>query len=274
MLPRAVFHALVFPSKAPQRVQFQPPDGTRSCSSVARFDMSGLRGIITFFQRRASAPVQIDVDMMGLDQFPNSTFGWHVHEFPVNFGLLRDMPCSEEEVGGHYDPLDRSSSPTYTRDCANIKRFCEVGDLAGKFGALRADQSRYTFEDPNMNLYSSFSPVGRSIVIHQQNGSRFACANLEYQGNPRVETYRAPFPHPPFEGDIILKRQAGKAGVTLYVELYRTDGGPVTNISFGWSLRRGKPGANGCGDLGPVSSNSFIVLCLLICFFPLTGLRE
>lgn len=239
--------------------------------------MMGIRGTISFFQRRASdSSVRISVNLAGLDQFPNSTYGWHIHEYPINFGLLRPMLCSEQEVGDHYDPLDRSSSPTYTTDCANIKELCEVGDLAGKFGALRANRTKYDFMDEHMDLYSSFTPVGRSIVVHLQNGNRFACANIEYDGNSRVETYRAPFLNPPLQGDIILKRQVGKAAVTLHVELYRIDSGSL-NVSLGWSLRVGKPDANGnCRNVRHVSSNSFNVLYIIIylLFFSLTGLWQ
>lgn len=212
----------------------------------------GLRGTVSFFQRRSTdRSVKIAVNMRGLQHVNDSAarFGWHVHEYPVTFGLLQDMPCSEQQVGDHYDPLDRSSSPTYDVDCRNRKDLCEVGDLAGKFGPLQPSQSVYTFEDVNMNLYSSFSPVGRSIVIHQSDGSRFACANIEYDGDAQVETYRAPFPNPPLQGDIILKRQVGKVGVTLHVELYRVDSGPV-DVQLGWSLRVGAPNEDGtCGNL-------------------------
>ena len=223
--------------------------------------MRGLRGTITFHQRKVSEPVTIVVNMRGLNQANDTRYGWHVHEYPVTFGVLRDTPCSQEQVGGHYDPLNRASSPSYANDCRNRKELCEVGDLAGKFGPLLSNRSMYTFTDTNLNLYRSYGIVGRSIIIHEMNGDRLACGNIDYDGNTRVDTYRAPFPNPnrarlpnaPLQGDIILKRPQGKAQVTLHAELYRIDGGPV-NMPFRWSLRTGSPGDDGsCSNLGRVS---------------------
>ena len=227
----------------------------------ATFDMAGLRGNISFYQSRANQPVQVSVQIDGLDQFNNTNYPWHVHEYPVTFGLRRDLPCTQEQVGGHYDPLNRASSPTYENDCRNRKDLCEVGDLAGKFGPLMSSRSEYTFTDVNLDLRSSFSPLGRSIVIHhaQADGTRFACGNIDYDGNTQVETYRAAFPNPPVQGDIILKRSVGKPGVTLHAELFRVDNGPI-NMPLGWSLRAGNINADGtCNSLRQVSLISHFV---------------
>ena len=80
-----------------------------------------------------------------------------------------------------------------------------------KFGfwSIDVEQIRVYFHRCycHLDLRSSFSPLGRSIVIHhaQADGTRFACGNIDYDGNTQVETYRAAFPNPPVQGDIILK---------------------------------------------------------------------
>lgn len=235
---------------------FRPPDGSEPCQVDAYFDMNGVTGTISFYQERKDVkPVKITVKLMGLDQFEGQ-LGWHVHEWPINFGLLEFGPCSNEEVGGHYDPFQSAASVNYTQRCASDPDECEVGDLSGRHGLLNSSLTEFCFDDYHLDLYRAFGITGRSIVIHTEDDERVACANLEYSDGSLVSTYRAFFPYDQtiqsntLQGDIILKRIEGKAGMTLHAELYRVDGGPRINQSFEWSLRLGKPGPMGdCSDI-------------------------
>ena len=228
----------------------------------AHFDMNGVNGTISFYQESKNAKtVQIIVDLGGLEQFNGEFLGWHIHEWPINFALLEFGPCSDEEVGGHYDPLLVEDDPNYDGLCANDSSLCSVGDLAGRHGHLNSSsKEEICFDDPDLNLYLPHSIAGRSIVLHNEAGVRVACANLQYSDGSIVTTYRAPFPYDPLthqntlQGDIILKRIEGKAGMTLHAELYRVDGGPTVNATFEWSLRVGNPGEMGdCSDIRHVS---------------------
>lgn len=227
----------------------------------AYFDMNGITGTVSFYQeKRDVKPVKITVRLMGLDQFENQMWGWHVHEWPINFGLLEFTPCSNEEVGGHFDPLQVGVAADYAQSCASDPSNCEVGDLAGRHGPLSSNITEYCFDDYHLDLYRSFAIAGRSIVLHIEDGTRIACANLEYSDGSLVTTYRAQFPYDPFTqdntlmGDIILKRIKGKAGMTLHAELYRVDGGLMLNEDHEWSLRLGDPGLMGdCSDIKHVS---------------------
>ena len=224
------------------------------CTATAHFDMRGVRGTIQFYQPEPSRPVEIHVQLTGLDKFTDR-YPWHVHMYPVRFGLLRDFPCSDEEVGGHYDPTGASMAVNYTERCANDPDDCEVGDLSGKLGAL-TDQQWQSFTDSRLSLFGPQSIVGRSIVIHRQDPSetRWVCANIEYNG-VRLKTTRFPFMNGPLQGDVIFRRVIGRDDVKINVDLYRIDGGSMNSMNHIWNLRTGTPGAGGdCNPLGPVST--------------------
>ena len=85
---------------------------------------------------------------------------WHVHDFPV--------PASGScaDTGGHYDPMQ--SVPEY-------------GDLShsAKHGLLSGTTSSYAL-DSTLPLHGAYSVLGRSIVIHENDGAspRRACATI------------------------------------------------------------------------------------------------
>lgn len=224
--------------------------------------MNGIQGTIQFYQRSQSSDVVITVKLNGLSQYGNEMWGWHIHDFSINWGLLEQNPCSSANIGGHYDPENRSSNPNYRTLCAANDSLCEVGDLGSRHGRLRFSQSSYRFVDTKLNLYGPYSPIGRSVLIHRTYGFRYACANIEYDGENSLETYRATFPcnpyeqSPSFQGEIIMRRSGSRCGVNLEVNLYRVDGGSV-NISHDWSIRQSinyvPDGCNSCDDLKFVS---------------------
>ena len=128
---------------------------------------------------------------------------------------------------------------------------CEVGDLAGRNGRLRNDQPWQTFEDPFLDLYGPYSPIGHSVLIHRgdSTGERFICANVEYNG-VRVDTLRAAINNGPYQGEVILRRVEGMDDATIEVDIYRIDGMMVDNITHEWSLNIGQPDdVNGCGSI-------------------------
>ena len=90
-------------------------------------------------------------------------------------------------TGGHYNPKVQD---TCTPDAAQDS--CEVGDLSGKFGLLgtssTSDIATYTdtvasiLYDSAAGSRGSMWIVGRSIVIHDADGSRWSCANIGEAG--------------------------------------------------------------------------------------------
>ena len=209
--------------------------------------MGGVRGYIQFFQKSPTSSVEIHVNLEGLDQFTDE-YPWHVHDYPVRSGLLRDYPCSDNEVGGHYDPLDAISNPNYDTDCnQDNPAACEIGDFSNKLGYLQNNQTWQTFVDPNLNLYGSQSIIGRSLVIHRgvQPENRWICANIEYLG-ARVDILRASLVGATnmYHGDVIIHKVVGRDDATIYVDVWRGSGsdGPAD-----WNLRVGSSDASCSG---------------------------
>lgn len=141
----------------------------------ATFSQKGIEGNITFTQSTPLSPTNITVTLTGLSQ--GSLYSWHVHQYPFTAALI--SPCSSASVGGHYDPLGASTRPNYRINCnpSNVTG-CEIGDLSGKFGSLNETLLPLVLSDGTLSLYGRHSIVGRSVVIHLQNGSRFVCANV------------------------------------------------------------------------------------------------
>lgn len=204
----------------------------------AVFDMGGVRGYIQFSQKAPGEPVEIHANLEGLDQFADS-YPWHAHDYPVRTSLLRDYPCSNAEVGGHYDPLNAIDNPNYNTDCnPNNASVCEVGDFSNKVGLLRNDQQWQTFVDPELDLYGPYSIIGRSLVIHRgiPPENRWICANIEYLG-ARVDIIRASIIGVnQTQGDVIIHKVAGRDDATIYLDIWMNH--PVSG-PLEWQLRRG-----------------------------------
>eukprot|EP00122_Pirum_gemmata_P014361 Pgem_evm1s13388 len=116
----------------------------------------------------------------------SSGLKWHIHEDPIDTSKGQ-LQCGGEITGNHYDPTLQcgSASQHIKTHCSNIGRngssykcnsasykakpyqSCEVGDLSGKYGLLKANENNKlyikgfdNYGDKHCNL------VGKSIVFH------------------------------------------------------------------------------------------------------------
>jgi Cu/Zn superoxide dismutase len=119
-----------------------------------------------------SAAVRVSVELEGL---PRGDTFYHVHILPVapGEGLAATL--------GHWNPLD---SPNMGDACnpQDDAEDCEAGDLSGKHGALAGPAACTTYDDYGIALSGVRSVVGRSIVVHNSEGTRVAGATLEAVG--------------------------------------------------------------------------------------------
>ena len=210
--------------------------------------MNGVRGIISFKQSSPIANVTITVSLTGLDQYPSEQFPWHVHNYP--FTIQERDPCSAGSVGGHFDPFMASSRPNYSTTCSSNHSLCEVGDLSGKFGPLHANSLvNETYIDEYLSLYGVYSIVGRSVVIHRNDGSRWVCANIEYPSD--VTVAYSPF-RTVFAGNIFFIEPYSPVNLTtVFVQLSYISGS-VNSTSHEWHVHNNAIGSDGkCSDAGP-----------------------
>ena len=142
--------------------------------AVARFQEDGVSGQIIFHQVSPFSPTNVTVELTGLS---SRASGYHLHDFPVDETVPGSEKCANSFAGGHFNPrnvIQDTSSPT-TFDAY------EIGDLSGKYGSLAGQDSiNVIYSDPYLPLFGVDSIVGRSIVIHYPNGSRWLCANIKY----------------------------------------------------------------------------------------------
>jgi len=142
---------------------------------VATFDMGGIAGTITLAQDSTDEASETTV-LVDFSTVPGTTpHKYHVHALPTDIADPED--CSL--VGGHYNPLSLDlDSPTYgDGDDATF----EVGDLSGKHGTLDLSAAtRVLYMDTNLPLSGTNGVAGRSIVVHDVDGSRLACANINH----------------------------------------------------------------------------------------------
>ncbi|XP_078588437.1 uncharacterized protein LOC144869220 isoform X1 [Branchiostoma floridae x Branchiostoma japonicum] len=113
------------------------------------------------------------IDVTGLS---NNADTYHVHKLPVPFG--EDNPCSAASVAGHYNPFNVVIANSPASGSGTSDQY-EIGDLSGKYGSMQGQTGfSETNEDGNLPLFGTYSSIGRSIVIHDNSGGRWHCANL------------------------------------------------------------------------------------------------
>lgn len=103
-------------------------------------------------------------------------FAYHIHTDPVP----ANGNCSA--AGKHLDP---TSAGDATPCDAREPETCQVGDLSGKYGNVTAGAGdgefvHVVYRDAFLSTDAASAAFvgGRSVVVHLNNGTRFACANL------------------------------------------------------------------------------------------------
>lgn len=204
--------------------------------SQVRFLSRGVRGYISFRQQSPLDPTQVVVNLTNLN---DQGMFYHVHLFPVPWRLTEDEKvCSE--TNDHFNPfnIDRKLGPspgngTYDK--------YEVGDLSGKYGLLSGTTFFGEYIDPYITLYGRMSIIGRSVVVHKNDSSRWICANIEY---PRpVATAVATFIYP-FVGRVIFRQdeQNPLDDTTVFIEsLTFNDGTKNSSSNHPWAIHSYQP---------------------------------
>ncbi|KAM4595783.1 uncharacterized protein V3H82_003179 [Fundulus diaphanus] len=170
------------------------------CAKI--YNMSGkevravvsMAGIMGYFNFRQASPFDVTQFSVNLTNLGLKVGPYHVHHFPVP--SVRSNQCSNDNVGGHWNPFGaNTSSSTYPAGPGSTHDKYEIGDLSAKHMSLNNSNAvDKTFTDFNLPLFGKNSIVGRSVVIHQNGGARFACASIGYPGEVIVgsATFQSP----------------------------------------------------------------------------------
>ncbi|XP_061408919.1 uncharacterized protein LOC133343369 [Lethenteron reissneri] len=147
-------------------------------TAKAQVNMNGVKGDFVFQQSSMFELTQVRVSLQNLRGMAGP---YHVHNFPVpQRYVATESLCIDPNVGGHWNPfnldvrgLDYPKFPNGTHDQY------EIGDLSGRHGSLLGNTVDIAYMDWNLPLFGPNSIVGRSMVIHHPNTSRWLCASIE-----------------------------------------------------------------------------------------------
>jgi hypothetical protein len=99
---------------------------------------------------------------------------YHIHAEPVP----PDGNC--DATLGHLDPFERGESPPCD---AALPMTCQVGDFAGKYGAITTSPFIASYTDTFTATGDGQSFIGNlSVVVHFANATRLTCANFQQMG--------------------------------------------------------------------------------------------
>lgn len=227
------------------------------CSALdlrAYFRTGGVSGYLLATSPSFNAPGSSAGNPLRLDT--NQMFGypdtgdlqWHVHSYA--FAPGGEDICGAASTGGPWDPDDRMASANYSTACTNnpnaLERWteCALGDLTGKLGNLR---KRRFLDASSLRLIDL---LGRSIVLHYADGTRFACANFAYvetpnegacTSQPPASAFAARFVWPVagqmlFRYYFSMQTQVAGYPAALSAHLYDVTGNPAQfNSNLAWT---------------------------------------
>ena len=185
-------------------------------AAIATINLRGVVGSVRF-ESLDENRTRVVTTFTGLPSSSSGGLNWHIHRFPVDLTLDTNNRCLNDYVGGHYDPFAARNNPNYTIDCRTTNPLeCEVGDLTGKFGQLRNGTVENTDNTTLLDLGGRFGIVGRSIVVHNSDGTNFVCATIrsvkEIEQGAEVVTLSSIFISP-VAGTIYIRQVAGENAI-------------------------------------------------------------
>ncbi|XP_034544305.1 uncharacterized protein cusr [Notolabrus celidotus] len=200
----------------------------------AVMNMKGIKGHFSFIQ---PSPFDVTEVKMNLTNLGNKVGPYHVHLFPVPAVLMpQSSPCSNDKVGGHWNPFSvNTSASTYPNGPGSTHDMYEVGDLSNKHMSLAGlTQLETSFKDFHLPLFGRNSIVGRSVVIHRNDGARYVCASIGYPGEVVVSQARF---HTPVVGDIWFTQLKDNplSDVSIFMDLAYGNS-PMTTKNHNWHV--------------------------------------
>ncbi|KAM7418803.1 hypothetical protein PAMA_016095 [Pampus argenteus] len=185
-----------------------------------------MRQIKGYFSFRQASPFDVTQLRVNLSNLQRRVGPYHVHNFPVpSVRLPPSSVCSNDNVGGHWNPFGiNKNDPTSPKVPGSTHDRYEIGDLSAKHMSLAGQNDLdIVFMDFNLPLFGQHSIVGRSVVIHQTDGSRYVCASIGYPG------------------EVIVARAGFQAPVVGEIWFTQLKDNPLSDVSIFMGLSYGNP---------------------------------
>ncbi|KAJ2079715.1 hypothetical protein H4R24_003581 [Coemansia sp. RSA 988] len=143
--------------------------------AVAKPSADKIEAMFTFTKTANGEGLQLSINATGLDKGAEYPFHVHVNTVPS------DGNCTA--TGGHLDPygIKTAAGDSYKCSKKDISKTCELGDLAGIFGNMVGDEEGNASGDfvaTELAFGGKNTILDHSIVIHNSDGDRVACANI------------------------------------------------------------------------------------------------
>lgn len=138
---------------------------------------TNVSGLVFFTSKKGKAvKVHMDITGLPLDKGP---FFYHIHENQITD---KDT-CGG--VGSIYNPYNSKDDCDGTKDDS----YCAIGDLSGKHGIVNSTCYGVKYYDSflSLNRKSKSYIIGKSLVFHYQNNTKFACANINEASESMVD---------------------------------------------------------------------------------------
>eukprot|EP01147_Barroeca_monosierra_P000918 gene918-4179_t len=244
-------------------LQVQQPDGTFACGqiieqvkprqAIARIDINGILGFVSFYQADPLSLVQVRIDLRGTGLVSDQQLSGASVQITENTIDITGLSL-QEVCQGLGNVFNRVNINTSACSMANPQN-CAPGDLVGKHGVLPMQGGVVFFEDSQLTLYGSNSIVGRAVHVFKSDVT-VACGVIVFTDAMRVA--RATL-HAPLNGYVTVMqlRDDGDRPVSeddvetiFIVDLVRSDGAEVP-VDLDWSLRKYERACS-CQRLGRV----------------------
>ncbi|XP_053206055.1 uncharacterized protein LOC128390368 [Panonychus citri] len=204
-------------------------------TAVATFHSPVVGSII--FRQMAQTPgsdTTVFVDLSYSAESINDTtnHAWHVHVSPPGADW-RNWTARCLSTQGHYNPSQVGVTTRYNNCNPNNPYRCKLGDLTAKAaerisiaGHKGSKLVKLFYTDPALHLYGSYSIIGRSVVIYdengpQQRGNRLACAPIK-QVHPltaATRSWRCANALSPVSGYLLFHQNTQLDGTSAIIEL-------------------------------------------------------
>lgn len=185
---------------------YELPKRVVKVSEWRQMASSNVNGYVKLTENSAGALSGVSATEIKISNLASQASGLHVHEYPVP--KEGDSPCSPANVGGHFNPFEVDVNTSPANGTGSDDQY-EIGDLSGRYGNPLDGQNSVDVSelDTNVPLRGPLSVVGRSIVIHKADSSRWLCGTImEDTSVTKGEMYmaKATFSEGDIQGTITL----------------------------------------------------------------------
>lgn len=153
----------------------------------ATFNMDGVRGSITMSQRYFTEPTRVSYDLFGLE---GNIKYQSIRELPLPARSSSDNSKLCGNLGDVFNPNKVQNLPDQSMLKLITVDMHPVGNLSAKHGPMSVIDSEYEdhymgeYTDSSIQLFGLHTVVGRSLVIHKNNGENWVCATLDHVDEP------------------------------------------------------------------------------------------